>query len=46
MPTYMLKYAWDITGRKHKTMVTVVTFGKGNHEIARKGQRRDLSFTI
>lgn len=32
MPTYTLIYAWDVTGRKHKKMGTVVVFGKGNWE--------------
>lgn len=46
MPTYTLIYAWDVTGRKHKKMGTVVVFGKGNWETGRKGWKRDLSCTV
>lgn len=39
-------YIWDVTGRKHKKMVTVTAFGKGNWEIGEKGWKRDLFFTL
>lgn len=30
-------YIWDVTGRKHKKVLTVTAFGKGNWETGEKG---------
>lgn len=36
MSTYILIYAWDVTGSKHKKVVTAIAFGKGKWETGRK----------